>query len=258
MSDGQYIHTRMHDRVALIRIQRDEARNALNLALMNELVDTLECLDADETVRCMVLTGGEKAFAAGADIAEMADVTAPAMKLLNQFRIWDKIRFLTKPLIAAVNGYALGGGCELAMACDMIVAGEEAKFGQPEVKIGVMPGAGGTQRLTRNVGKARALEMLLTGNAISAERAWQMGLVNRVVATDKCVDEALRLAHEIAQQAPMAVRLIKESVLKALDTDIQTGMDFERNAFYLLFATEDKSEGMKAFLERRNPVFHGR
>lgn len=254
----RYIHTEMNDAVALVRIERNEVLNALNLTLMNELVGELTRLDADDSVRCLVLTGGPKAFAAGADIGEMADASVVDMKQLNQFRVWDSIRQVRKPLIAAVNGFALGGGCELAMACDMIVAGEDAKFGQPEVKLGVMPGAGGTQRLTRLIGKNRALEMLLTGRPISADNAFQMGLVNRVVPSDTCVQEALQLAHEIAKQAPIAVQMIKEAANKALDVDLQTGMEMERNAFYLLFATEDKSEGMKAFLEKRKPAFRGR
>ncbi len=180
------------------------------------------------------------------------------MKRRNQFRVWDRIRWITKPIIAAVNGYALGGGCELAMACDLIIAGENARFGQPEVNLGVMPGAGGTQRLTRLVGKARALEILLTGDPITAEEAYRIGLVNRVVPTEACLDEALRLARRIAEKPPMAVRLIKEAVYKALDTTLQDGMEYERNCFYLLFATEDKAEGMRAFLEKRRPSFKGR
>ena len=254
----RYIHTEINDSVALVRIERYEVLNALNLHLMNELVGELARLDGDDAVRCMVVTGGPKAFAAGADILEMADATVVEMKQLNQFQVWDKLRQVRKPVIAAVNGFALGGGCELAMACDMIVAGEDAKFGQPEVKLGVMPGAGGTQRLTRLIGKNRALEMLLTGRPISADDALNMGLVNRVVPADTCVQEALSLAYEIAKQAPIAVQMIKEAANKVLDVDLQTGMELERNAFYLLFATEDRSEGMKAFLDKRKPVFRGR
>ncbi|KPV44559.1 enoyl-CoA hydratase-related protein [Alicyclobacillus ferrooxydans] len=254
----RYIHTEINESVALVRIERHEVLNALNLHLMNELVGELARLDADDSVRCMVVTGGPKAFAAGADILEMADATVVEMKQRNQFQVWDRLRQVRKPVIAAVNGFALGGGCELAMACDMIVAGEDAKFGQPEVKLGVMPGAGGTQRLTRLIGKNRALEMLLTGRPISADDALNMGLVNRVVPAETCVQEALSLAYEIAKQAPIAVQMIKEAANKALDVDLQTGMELERNAFYLLFATEDRSEGMKAFLDKRKPVFRGR
>lgn len=254
----QYLLVDLSDGVALIRLNRPEVLNALNLALVDELVDALERLDRDDAVRCIVLTGNERAFAAGADITEMAEAGVVEMKRRNQFRVWDRIRWITKPIIAAVNGYALGGGCELAMACDLIIAGENARFGQPEVNLGVMPGAGGTQRLTRLVGKARALEILLTGDPITAEEAYRIGLVNRVVPTEACLDEALRLARRIAEKPPMAVRLIKEAVYKALDTTLQDGMEYERNCFYLLFATEDKAEGMRAFLEKRRPSFKGR
>ncbi|GAB6932741.1 enoyl-CoA hydratase-related protein [Calditerricola satsumensis] len=254
----QHLLVDLSDRVAIIRLNRPEVLNALNLALVDELVDTLERLDRDDAVRCIVLTGNERAFAAGADIMEMAEAGVVEMKRRNQFRVWDRIRWITKPIIAAVNGYALGGGCELAMACDLIIAGENARFGQPEVNLGVMPGAGGTQRLTRLVGKARALEILLTGDPITAEEAYRIGLVNRVVPTEACLDEALRLARRIAEKPPMAVRLIKEAVYKALDTTLQDGMEYERNCFYLLFATEDKAEGMRAFLEKRRPSFKGR
>jgi len=254
----QHLLVDLSDGVALIRLNRPEVLNALNLALVDELVDALERLDRDDAVRCIVLTGNERAFAAGADITEMAEAGVVEMKQRNQFRVWDRIRWITKPIIAAVNGYALGGGCELAMACDLIIAGENARFGQPEVNLGVMPGAGGTQRLTRLVGKARALEILLTGDPITAEEAYRIGLVNRVVPTEACLDEALRLARRIAEKPPMAVRLIKEAVYKALDTTLQDGMEYERNCFYLLFATEDKAEGMRAFLEKRRPSFKGR
>lgn len=254
----QHLLVDLSDGVAIIRLNRPEVLNALNLALVDELVDALERLDRDDAVRCIVLTGNERAFAAGADITEMAEAGVVEMKQRNQFRVWDRIRWITKPIIAAVNGYALGGGCELAMACDLIIAGENARFGQPEVNLGVMPGAGGTQRLTRLVGKARALEILLTGDPITAEEAYRIGLVNRVVPTEACLDEALRLARRIAEKPPMAVRLIKEAVYKALDTTLQDGMEYERNCFYLLFATEDKTEGMRAFLEKRRPSFKGR
>ncbi|QSO50767.1 enoyl-CoA hydratase/isomerase family protein [Alicyclobacillus curvatus] len=258
MRDLKYVHTEKSESVALIRMMRDEVLNALNLELMSELTEELLRLDKEDDVRCIVLTGGPKAFAAGADISEMAGASAIEMKMKNQFRVWDSIRLVRKPIIAAVNGFALGGGCELALACDMIIAGEDAKFGQPEVKLGVMPGAGGTQRLTRLIGKPRALELLLTGRPISADEAYQLGLVNRVVQSEACVKEAMGLASEIGRQAPVAVQLIKEAVGQALDTDLQTGMEFERNAFYLLFATEDKNEGMRAFLEKRKPSFQGK
>jgi enoyl-CoA hydratase len=253
-----YIQREDHGPVVLLRICREAQLNALNLALMDELVAALQACDADESIRAIVLTGGPKAFAAGADIAEMADQTAIGMKRLGQFRVWDRIRSVTKPIIAAVTGYALGGGCELAMTCDLIIAGESARFGQPEVKLGVMPGAGGTQWLTRVVGKARALEILWTGDPITADEAYRLGLVNRVVPDARCVDEALALARRIAERPPVAVQLIKEAVYQALDTTLQDGMEAERNLFYLLFATEDQREGMRAFMEKRPPQFRGR
>nr|WP_026975839.1 enoyl-CoA hydratase-related protein [Alicyclobacillus contaminans] len=253
----KYISVEHDGAVALVRIRREDQLNALNLALVDELVEVLEACDRDDAVRCIVLTGGPKAFAAGADIGEMAEMTAIGMKKLGQFRVWDRIRGVSKPILAAVNGFALGGGCELAMTCDLIIAGESARFGQPEVKLGVMPGAGGTQWWTRTLGKARALELLWTGDPITAEEAWRLGIVNKVVPDDRCVPEATEMARRIAERPPMAIRLIKEAVYQALDTTLQDGMEAERNLFYLLFATEDKSEGMRAFLEKRRPSFRG-
>ncbi|MCL6600017.1 MAG: enoyl-CoA hydratase/isomerase family protein [Alicyclobacillus macrosporangiidus] len=252
-----YIQREDRGAVAVVRICREEQLNALNLALMDELVATLEACDADDAVRTIVLTGGPKAFAAGADIDEMADQTAIGMKRRGQFHVWDRIRGVTKPILAAVAGYALGGGCELALSCDLVIAGEGARFGQPEVKLGVMPGAGGTQWLTRIVGKVRALEILWTGDPIRADEAHRLGLVNRVVPDERCLDEAVALAQRIAERPPIAVRLIKEAVYQALDTTLQDGMEAERNLFYLLFATEDLREGMRAFMEKRPPNFQG-
>jgi enoyl-CoA hydratase len=225
---------------------------------MSELVDALTSLDADESVRCLVVTGNERAFAAGADIKEMAGATPVDMLTRNNLARWDAIRKLSKPIIAAVSGWALGGGCELAMACDMIVASETARFGQPEINIGVMPGAGGTQRLTRALGKARAMELVLTGGNIDAHEAYARGLVNRVVPAELCVEEAQKLAHLIAAQPPVAVRLAKDAVLKAQDLSIEEGLDYERRLFYLLFSTEDQKEGMAAFVEKRKPEWKGR
>lgn len=244
--------------VRVIRIVRDERLNALNLALVDELVAALEAADAELQVRAIVVTGGEKAFAAGADIAEMADATAVDMKLRDQFRAWDRIRGVHKPVIAAVRGFALGGGCELAMACDLVIAGESAKFGQPEVKLGLMPGAGGTQWLARRLGKARALELLWLGEPITAQEAMALGLVNRVVPDDACVVAAVELGKRLAEMPPVALRCIKEAVYQAMDTTLADGLEAERNLFYLLFATEDAREGMRAFIERRKPAFHGR
>ena len=243
---------------ALVRFNRPDVLNAINVELMKELVDALETFDADQEVRAIILTGNEKAFAAGADINEMANATAVEMLLRDQFARWDRIRKIKTPIIAAVAGFALGGGCELAMTCDMILAAESARFGQPEISIGVIPGAGGTQRLTRAVGKAAAMEMVLTGRMIAADEALRIGLVNRVVPSEALLDEARALARTIASKPPVAVRLAKEAVLKAFDTTIEGGLEFERKNFYLLFASDDQKEGMKAFAEKRKPVWRGR
>jgi len=243
---------------AIIQLNRPEVLNAINIRLMEELVDALEALDKDNDVRCIIITGNEKAFAAGADIKEMAEASAIEMLLRDQFARWDRIRRIKKPLIAAVSGFALGGGCELSMTCDIIIASETAKFGQPEINIGVMPGAGGTQRLTRAVGKAKAMEMVLTGKMISAQEALQWGLINKVVPVEYYLEEAKNLAREIASKPPVAVRLAKEAVLKAFDTTIESGLEFERRNFYLLFASEDQKEGMKAFVEKRKAEWRGK
>ncbi len=231
--------------------------NAINIALMQELVEALESLDKDNDVRCIILTGNEKAFAAGADIKEMADASAIDMLIRDQFARWDKIRKIKKPLIAAVSGFALGGGCELMMTCDIVIASETAKIGQPEINIGVMPGAGGTQRLTRAVGKAKAMELVLTGRMFSAQEALQWGLVNKIVPVEYYLQEAKDLAKDIASKPPLAVRLAKEAVLKSFDTTIEGGLEFERKNFYLLFASEDQKEGMKAFVEKRKAEWKG-
>ncbi len=244
--------------VAHIRLNRPEVLHALNPALMGELLAALRAMDEDEDVRAIVLSGDERAFAAGADIRQMASSGSMEMYRADQFSVWDGIRRIRKPLIAAVSGYALGGGCELAMMCDMIVASETAQFGQPEIKIGVMPGAGGTQRLTRAVGKALAMEMILTGRSMSAEEALRAGLVNKVVPVELFLEEALDLGARIARQPPLAVRMAKEAVLKAFELPLEEGLQFERKGFYLLFSTEDQKEGMNAFLEKRKPAFKGR
>jgi len=244
--------------VATVQLNRPKVLNALNLALMTELVEALEMLDNDADVRCIVLHGGARAFAAGADITEMADASAIDMLGRDQFTRWDRIRKVKTPMIAAVSGVALGGGCELAMICDMIVASETARFGQPEINIGVMPGAGGTQRLTRAVGKALAMEMVLTGRMITAAEAHIAGLVNRVVPVEFYLETAMKLATEVAARPPIAARLAKESVLKSFDTTILDGLEFERKNFYLLFATDDMKEGMAAFVEKRKPEWKGR
>jgi enoyl-CoA hydratase len=244
--------------IALIRLNRPKELNALNLQLMLELKEALASLDDDDNVRCIIITGNQQAFAAGADIKQMESKTAIDLLKIDQFETWDQIRKTKKPIIAAVSGFALGGGCELAMTCDMIVASETAKFGQPEIKIGIMPGAGGTQRLTKAVGKALAMEMVLTGKFISAEEAMKAGLVNRVVAEELYLDEAIKLAKEVTQMSPISVRLAKESVLKAFDSGLQEGLYFERKNFYMCFASEDQKEGMNAFVEKRKPNFEGK
>ena len=244
--------------VATVTLNRPQALNALNAALLGELVDALTKLDADEAVRCIVITGNERAFAAGADIKEMADASSVDMLRRNALARYDAVRKIAKPIIAAVSGWALGGGCELAMACDMIVASETARFGQPEINIGIMPGAGGTQRLTRALGKARAMELILTGDYLSAHEAHARGLVNRVAPPELYLEEAQKLARRIAAQPPVAVRLAKDAVLKAQDLSIEEGLDYERRVFYLLFATEDQKEGMAAFVEKRPPQWKGR
>lgn len=252
------IHREVAPYVAHIQLNRPKELNALNLELMTELRDALKALDADDTVRVIIISGNEKAFAAGADIKQMAGKTAMDMYNIDQFSTWDTIKKTKKPLIAAVSGFALGGGCELVMLCDMIVASETARFGQPEIKIGVMPGAGGTQRLTRAVGKALAMEMVLTGRFISAEEAMRAGLINRVVPVELFLKEAIQLASEVAELSPLAVKMAKESVLKAFDSSLEEGLHFERKNFYLLFASEDQKEGMQAFVEKRAPVFKGK
>ena len=244
--------------VALIQLNRPKELNALNLQLMLEVRDALKALDEDDAVRVVIITGNERAFAAGADIKQMAGKTAIDMLITDQFSTWDQIRKFRKPLIGAVSGFALGGGCELAMTCDMLVASETAQFGQPEIRIGTMPGAGGTQRLTRAVGKAKAMEMVLTGEFISAAEALRVGLVNRVVPVGQYLEEAYRLAATIASMSPVAARLAKESVNRSFETHLDEGLHFERKNFYLTFASEDQKEGMAAFVEKRKPVFKGR
>ena len=244
--------------VALIELNRPKELNALNRQLMLEIRDTLRELDEDDNVRVIILTGGEKVFAAGADIKQMANATAIDMLNMDQFSTWDQIKKTKKPIIAAVSGFALGGGCELAMTCDMIVASETARFGQPEIKIGTMPGAGGTQRLTRAIGKVRAMELVLTGKFIAAEEALQFGLVNKIVPVELLLTETVKLAKEIAKQSPIAVKLAKEAVNNAFNSTLDEGLIFERKNFYLTFASEDQKEGMAAFVEKRNPEFKGK
>ncbi len=244
--------------VGKIQINRPDVLNALNIELMGELLSALQAFANDPGVGCTIITGNDKAFAAGADIKEMAGASAIEMHIRDQFSTWDKIRKIKKPVIAAVSGFALGGGCELSMMCDMIVAAEGAKFGQPEIKLGVIPGAGGTQRLTRAIGKAKAMEMIMTGRMYSAKEMFDAGLVNRVAPDEIYFEEAEALAKEIASMPLIALQLAKESILKSFDTTIEGGLEFERKAFYLLFASEDKKEGMSAFVEKRPPQWKGK
>ena len=244
--------------VAVIELNRPKELNALSRQVMLEIRDALRELDDDDNVRVIILTGGQKVFAAGADIKQMATATAIDMLNIDQFSTWDQIKKTRKPIIAAVSGFALGGGCELAMTCDMIIATETARFGQPEIKIGTMPGAGGTQRLTRAVGKVLAMELVLTGKFISAEEALSAGLINRIVPVELMMDETLKLAREIAKQSPVAVKLAKEAVNNAFNSTLDEGLLFERKNFYLTFASEDQKEGMAAFVEKRTPDFKGR
>ena len=245
-------------RVALVRLNRPRQLNALNGPFMDALCDALEALDRDDAIRVLVVTGTDRAFAAGADIAEMADASPIDMLKTNRIAQWDRVRRIGKPVIAAVAGWCLGGGCELAMTLDLIIAGEGARFGQPEIKIGIMPGAGGTQRLPRAVGKSKAMEMILTGEPITAAEAERIGLVSRVVPDELVVDDALTLAAEIAKRAPLALRLAKESVNNAYEMSLTDGLAHERRLFYLLFSSADQKEGMAAFLEKRDPDFTGR
>jgi enoyl-CoA hydratase len=243
--------------IAVVLLNRPEQLNALSDELMDELVATLTELDDDERIRCLVLGGSERAFAAGADISELATSTPVDLYYQRRVERWDAIRTLRKPLVAAVSGYCLGGGCELAMACDLIVASETAVFGQPETGVGIIPGAGGTQRLTRAVGKALAMDVVLSGRRLSAREALQAGLVARVVAREAWLDEAKRVGHEIAAKAPVATRLAKEAVSRADEGSLSLGLDYERRALYLAFASADAREGLNAFLEKRRPHFEG-
>lgn len=252
------INSSFREHCALVQLNRPDALNALNLQLMGELRDVLRELDNEDEVRVIIITGDDRAFAAGADIKQMADNSAIDMYLVDQFSTWDQIRKTKKPIIAAVSGFALGGGCELAMTCDMIVASETARFGQPEIKIGTMPGAGGTQRLTRALGKAKAMELILTGEFLDAEDALNYGLVNRVVPEGMHLEAAADLAQKIAAMSPIAVKLAKEAVNNAHDSHLSDGLLYERKNFYLTFASEDQKEGMKAFIEKRKPEFKGK
>jgi enoyl-CoA hydratase/carnithine racemase len=244
--------------VALLRLNRPEARNALSPEMMERIAAELERLDPDPEVRCVVIAGSEKVFAAGADIRSMAERTLPEALYHPAAGFWKRLAAVKTPIVAAVSGFALGGGCELALACDMIVAAESARFGQPEIKLGIIPGGGGTQRLARTLGKQRAMELVLTGELFDAARAREWGLVNVVAAEDRWLEEALELARMVAAQPPLAARLAKQAVLAAEETALSAGLDQERRLFEIAMATEDRVEGMRAFLEKRDPEFRGR
>ena len=257
MSSYETILIETHDKVGLIRLNRPEALNALNNTLMTELIAALKAFDSNDAVGAVVITGNERAFAAGADIKEMMESSAVDMLKRDHISTFDGIRQIKKPIIAAVSGWCLGGGNELAMSCDMIVASESARFGQPEINLGVIPGAGGTQRLTRAVGKAIAMEMVLNNRTLTAEEALHYGLVNRIEPVEGYLDEALALAAEIAGRAPLAVQLGKQAVDHAFESFLGDGLADERRAFYFLFATEDQKEGMQAFVEKRAANWKG-
>ena len=260
MSDENLVivQRQAEQRTALVRLNRPQQLNALNGVVMDALCAALEELDRDESVRAVVVTGDERAFAAGADIGEMAQASPIDLLLTNRIGQWDRIRRISKPVIAAVNGWALGGGCELAMTLDLIVAGEGAKFGQPEINLGVIPGAGGTQRLTRAIGKGKAMRMILSGDPISAREAYDAGLVAQLAQDELVVEDALALAAKVATKSPIALRLAKEAVNAAYEMSLTDALAHERRLFYLLFSSEDQKEGMAAFLEKRDPDFTGR
>ena len=257
MSDSLVVVER-EEPIAVVRLNRPDQLNALSEELMGDLVACLEELDRDAGVRCIVLAGSERAFAAGADIGEMAEASAMEMFYARRVERWDAIRKLWTPLVAAVSGYCLGGGNELAMACDLVVASETARFGQPETALGLIPGAGGTQRLTRAVGKATAMDVVLSGRLLDAREAERAGLVARVVAKEAWLDEAKRVAREIAAKGPVAQRLAKEAVNRAFEAPLEMGLDHERRLLYLAFASEDAREGLRALVEKRKPEIRDR
>ncbi|MGE3608466.1 MAG: enoyl-CoA hydratase-related protein [Bacteriovoracaceae bacterium] len=246
-----------HQHIALVQLNRPKVLNALSTDLMKDLIEAFYLLEDDKDVRVIILTGNDRAFAAGADIAQMVEASPIDQINDNRFRTWKQLSLFTKPIIAAVNGFALGGGCELAMACDFIIAGDSARFGQPEIKIGTIPGAGGTQRLTRAIGKSKAMLAVLTGDMMDAYQAEKDGLVARVVPSETLLQETFEIAKLIANRAPIAVKLAKEAVNMAFESSLKDGMEYERRNFYLTFSSKDQKEGMRAFLEKRDPNYEG-
>lgn len=258
MAKEEHLLTEVDGHVAIIRLNRPKVLNALNLVLMEDLATLLEKYDKDDSIFVILLSGSEKAWAAGADIGDMATASSDDMRERNQFANWERIKSIQKPIVAAVSGFALGGGCELMMHCDIIVASENAKFGQPEINIGVMPGAGGTQRLTHAVGKAVAMDVVLSGRFLSAKEVLSFGLISRVVPKEHWFESALQLAKQVASKGPVALRAAKQSVLNANEAPLSSGLIEERQLFYSLFDTDDQVEGMTAFLEKRSPNFTGK
>ncbi|WPU66299.1 enoyl-CoA hydratase-related protein [Peredibacter starrii] len=246
-----------HAHVALIQLNRPKVLNAISTDLLKELVEALFLLEDDKDVRVIMITGGDRAFAAGADIAQLAEASPIDQINDTRIRTWKQMSLISKPIIAAVNGFALGAGSELAMSCDFIIAGDSARFGQPEIKIGTIPGAGGTQRLTRAIGKSKAMLAVLTGEMMDAYEAERSGLVAKVVPAETLMQETFEIAKVIANRAPVAVKLAKEAVNMAFETPLKDGMEFERRNFYLTFASKDQKEGMKAFMEKREPKYEG-
>jgi enoyl-CoA hydratase/carnithine racemase len=255
---GEHVETSVQDEIALLRLNRPEVRNALSPEMLEEIASELERLDSDPAVRCFVIAGSDEVFAAGADIKAMSDRTFAETLYHPAATFWKRLAAVKTPMIAAVSGWALGGGCELALACDMIVASETAQFGQPEITLGIIPGGGGTQRLARVLGKQRAMEYVLTGRRFDAEMGLEMGLVNQVTKKGRWLQEALELARTVAERPPIATRLAKQAVLAADEIALAAGLDAERRLYELAMATEDRIEGMQAFLEKRKPEFKGR
>ncbi|WP_062236581.1 enoyl-CoA hydratase/isomerase family protein [Fictibacillus sp. FJAT-27399] len=258
MSNFTTITSKVEEGIALIELNRPKVLNAINRSMVSELLSAFEQYDRNDQVKAIVLTGNDRAFAAGADIDEMMNDDAITLELLNQFKDWDQLHTIKKPIIGAVSGFCFGGGFELALCCDILFASEKAQFGFPEIKLGVMPGAGGTVKLTKLMGQKKALEWLWLGEPMTAKEAHQHGVINRVVAPELVLEEAMKFARTIASKAPLSLRLIKETVYKAVDDSVLDGMQFERKNFYLLFSSEDQKEGMKAFAEKRRANFKGK
>lgn len=258
MSTFEFIETSIRDQVGIIELNRPKQYNALNRTMVREIVESMEMLDRNNEVVTILLTGKGRAFSAGADIEEMANDGPIHLELLNQFADWDRLSLIKKPIIGSVKGFVFGGGFELALCCDLLIAASGTEFSFPEVNIGVMPGAGGTQRLTKVVGRAKALEWLWTGDRIPVEEALKYGLVNKIVAHELLMEETFKFAKKLSKQPPLSLRLIKDSVNKAVDYPLYEGMQYERKNFYLLFSSEDQKEGMKAFSEKRKPEFKGK